>query len=87
MKEFTLRVKEITKRIPAGSTMTYKEVADLAGNSKASRAVASILSRNYDSEIPCHRVIRSDGSLGGYNRGGEIQKRVLLDSEKVSNVN
>lgn len=61
--------------------MTYKEVAFLAGHPGAYRAVGNILSKNHDPNIPCHRVIRSDGQLGGYN-GGEEQKKRLLELEK-----
>ena len=63
--------------------MTYKEVATKAGNSKAARAVGAVLRTIYDPEIPCHRVIRSDGSLGSYNRGGTVRKRKLLKNEKA----
>lgn len=63
--------------------MTYKEVATRAGNAKASRAVAHIMAANFDPDIPCHRVIRSDGTLGGYNRGGETAKRAILTREGV----
>lgn len=61
--------------------MSYQAVAAAAGNPKAARAVARILANNYDPTIPCHRVIRSDGSLGGYNRGGEKVKRAVLCRE------
>lgn len=67
--------------IPRGKTMTYKEVATHAGNPKAARAVARIMASNYDLDIPCHRVVRSDGGLGGYNRGGLEAKRALLMKE------
>jgi methylated-DNA-[protein]-cysteine S-methyltransferase len=83
---FTERVKEIVKKIPKGSVMTYKEVATKAGNEKASRAVANIMAANYDLEIPCHRVIRTDGSLGGYNRGGIEKKRAILQAEGVTHL-
>lgn len=78
---FRDKVFEIVKKIPKGGTMTYGEVARLAGSPRACRAVGNILNTNYDSDIPCHRVIRSDGSTGGYNRGSENKKR-LLDAEK-----
>ncbi len=61
--------------------MTYKEVARRAGNSKAARAVGAIMRTNYDKSIPCHRVIRSDGSMGGYNRGGSLNKQEILKHE------
>jgi O-6-methylguanine DNA methyltransferase len=74
---FKNRVFAVVKTIPAGKTMTYKDVARLAGNPKATRAVGAILRTNYDAEIPCHRVIRTDGSLAGYNRGIEKKKELL----------
>lgn len=61
--------------------MTYAEVAVAAGSIAAHRAVASIMKANYDSAIPCHRVIRSDRSAGGYNRGGPVAKLMMLASE------
>ena len=63
--------------------MTYKEVAQKAGNARAARAVANIMAANFDSDIPCHRVIRTDGGLGGYNRGGIEKKRAILKNEGV----
>jgi len=63
--------------------MTYGEVAREAGNPKAARAVANIMAKNFDPEIPCHRVIRADGRPGGYNRGGEATKKDLLAAEGV----
>lgn len=83
-KTFTQKVQSVVKKIPKGSTMTYKEVAMQAGNSKAARAVANIMAANFDLEIPCHRVIRTDGQLGGYNRGGIVKKRAILKSEGVT---
>lgn len=80
-KTFTERVKKIVKIIPAGEIKTYKEVAILAGNPNAARAVANVMAANYDPEVPCHRVIRNDGSLGGYNRGGTQKKRAILEAE------
>ncbi len=80
--DFTTTVKEIVRNIPRGSTMTYKEVAIKAGNPNAARAVARVMASNYDPKIPCHRVIRSDGTLGGYNRGGILKKQEILATEK-----
>lgn len=79
---FSEKVKSIVSRIPKGGTLSYKDVATLAGNEKAARAVARIMANNYDPKVPCHRVIRSDGSLGGYNRGGEATKHDILVSEQ-----
>ena len=81
MRTFREKVLAIVKKIPKGGSMTYKEVATKAGNSKAARAVGAIMRTNYDPSIPCHRVIRSDGTLGSYNRGGERRKRGLLTME------
>jgi len=83
MSGFTPTVKTIVAQIPKGSFMTYKEVAVAAGNPKAARAVANIMAANYDPDVPCHRVIRSDGGLGGYNRGGTTVKAALLKAEGV----
>ncbi len=75
---FRERVERVVTAIPRGKTLTYQEVARQAGNAKAARAVANIMAANYSSNIPCHRVIRSDGKAGGYNRGGEEAKIKLL---------
>ncbi len=64
--------------------MTYKQVAARAGNSKAARAVGTLMSKNFNEEIPCHRVIRSDGTVGDYNRGGPSRKVELLLMEAYS---
>lgn len=61
--------------------MTYKQVATKAGSPGASRAVGSIMKANYNTSVPCHRVIRSDGIIGEYNRGGPDAKRALLQKE------
>ncbi len=84
MANFSDKVREVVKQIPKGSVMTYGEVAKAAGNHKAARAVANVMAANYDPQIPCHRVIRSDHRPGGYNRGGEVTKRAILKSEGVN---
>jgi O-6-methylguanine DNA methyltransferase len=81
METFRYRVLQVVKGIPSGTTLTYKEVATWAGNPRAARAVGAILKTNYDPAIPCHRVVRSDGTLGGYNRGTE-NKRKMLERER-----
>ncbi len=81
MKSFAEKVRRVVARIPKGQSMTYKEVAAKAGNLKAARAVGAIMRTNFDPDIPCHRVIRSDGSLGSYNRGGYKRKREILIRE------
>ncbi len=86
MKSFSDKVRDIVRKIPKGKTMTYKEVAARAGNPNAARAVGAVMRTNYDPSIPCHRVIASDGSMGGYNRGGVERKREILFEEKVFRV-
>lgn len=76
---FTEKVFDIVRIIPKGKVLTYKEVAKKAGNGKASRAVGNILNKNFDPGIPCHRVIRSDGKFGGYNRGEDRKKEMLRE--------
>lgn len=81
-KNFKEKVFQVVKKIPRGKILSYKEVARLAGRSRAWRAVGNILNKNYDSQIPCHRVVRSDGKAGGYNRGTN-NKIYLLEEEGV----
>lgn len=73
-KEMVLRA---VSRIPRGKVLTYKEVAKAAGNPRAYRAVGNILNANHDKNIPCHRVIRSNGVAGGYNRGAGEKIKIL----------
>jgi methylated-DNA-[protein]-cysteine S-methyltransferase len=80
-KTFADKVRDIVRKIPKGKTMTYKEVATKAGNPKAARAVGAIMRTNYDESIPCHRVVASDGTMRGYNRGGVSTKFALLKHE------
>ena len=83
--KFQLKVWKYLKTIPKGKVKTYKQVAIGIKSPKSARAVAKERAKNpYAPKIPCHRVIRSDGSLGGYSgRGGIKQKLRLLKSEKV----
>ncbi len=75
--KFKDRVLLVVAKIPKGKVLTYKEVAQKAGNTKSSRAVGNILNKNYNPKIPCHRVVRSDGKIGGYNRGRAEKIRKL----------
>ncbi|MHB1330673.1 MAG: MGMT family protein [Minisyncoccota bacterium] len=77
---FKERVYKVVKAIPKGEVLTYKEVAKKAGKPLASRAVGNFMSKNIDKSVPCHRVIRSDGKIGGYN-GLQGQKQMLLVEE------
>lgn len=78
---FTNDVLVVVKNIPAGEACSYAEVATRAGYPGYARQVARIMSHNYKPDVPCHRVIHSDGTLGKYNRGGEVAKRALLRKE------
>ncbi|MBI4114928.1 MAG: MGMT family protein [Candidatus Niyogibacteria bacterium] len=82
MRLFKEKVLSIVSKIPRGRVFTYKEVAKRAGSPKAYRAVGNILNKNHNPKIPCHRVIRSDGRIGGYNKG-VIHKHRLLQKEGV----
>lgn len=78
---FGVGVYRVVSRIPRGQTLTYREVVRQAGRPRAYRSVGSILSKNTDPKrIPCHRVVRSDGKLGGY-RWGMARKRAFLKKE------
>lgn len=79
-KTFKEKVLRVVAKIPRGKVLAYKEVARRAGSPMAYRAVGNILNKNYDPKIPCHRVIRSDGKIGGYNRGAK-KKIALLQKE------
>ena len=83
--EFQIKVWRELSKIPYGETRTYKEVAEAIGHPQSSRAVANACAQNpYPIEIPCHRVIRSDGGLGGYSGlGGVTKKKQLLINEKT----
>jgi AraC family transcriptional regulator of adaptative response/methylated-DNA-[protein]-cysteine methyltransferase len=79
---FQERVWQALRRIPAGSTRTYSELARELGDPKAVRAVASACAANpLAVVVPCHRVVRRDGALAGYRWGGIEKKRALLDRE------
>ncbi len=83
--KFQLKVWNYLKTIPKGTVKTYKQVAIAIKSPNSARAVANACGKNpYTPKIPCHRVIRSDGGLGGYSgRGGITKKLRLLRSEKV----
>lgn len=95
--DFTKKVLAIVSQIPRGGLMTYRQVARAAGSPRAYRAVGSILNRNYrerewqlpieDFEpVPCHRVIRTDGYIGGYARGPKDKERLLrLEGHIIDN--
>ena len=81
--KFQLKVWKYLKKIPKGKVKTYKEVAIAINMPKSARAVANACAKNpYAPQIPCHRVIRSDGKLGGYSGSGGLKtKKKLLKNE------
>ena len=84
--KFQLKVWNYLKSIPKGKVKTYKQVAIAIKAPNSARAVANACGKNpYAPKIPCHRVIRSDGYLGGYSgKGGVSSKRKLLKKEGIS---
>lgn len=83
LTEFEKSVYKAVFDIPSGQTRSYKWVAEKIGNGRSYRAVGNALNKNpYPGTIPCHRVIRQDGSIGGYSKGNGLKKR-LLKSECI----
>tara|TARA_B100000965_G_scaffold218604_1_gene182953 strand:+ start:240 stop:515 length:276 start_codon:yes stop_codon:yes gene_type:complete len=84
--KFQLKVWRFIKKIPKGSIKTYAQVAKEIGKPLAIRAVANAIGKNpYPPKIPCHRIIKSDGTLGGYSgKGGIKTKRKLLKNEGIT---
>lgn len=80
-RTFKDRVLDVVRGIKKGKAMTYKQVAAVAGSAGAARVVGNIMRTNYDKSVPCHRVIRSDGTIGDYNRGGTSVKLRKLKQE------
>jgi len=92
-KSFSQKVIDVVFKIPRGKTLTYKEVAKLAGSPRAYRAVGNILNKNYklfhsgslplkSYTLPCHRVIRSDGTNGGFAGGSKLKNKLLKNESK-----
>ncbi|MCX7661378.1 MAG: MGMT family protein [Candidatus Omnitrophica bacterium] len=87
INNFTKKVYRVVLKIPLGEVRTYRWVAEKAGNPKASRAVGQILKRNpYPLLIPCHRVVCSDGKLGGYIWGAKVKERLLKLERQIKNL-
>ncbi|MBL7198439.1 MAG: MGMT family protein [Candidatus Omnitrophica bacterium] len=85
LTEFQFRVFKIVSKIPFGKIRTYKWVAQKIGKPKAHRAVGQALKSNpYPFVIPCHRVIKSDGAIGGYIFGVSLKKELLSLEEDIS---
>lgn len=86
MTKFEEKVYGTVKKIPHGMVATYAGIARLIGRSRAARAVGNALNRNPFKEVPCHRVVRSDGEVGGFARGTKVKVN-LLRKEGVKIVN
>ena len=84
--KFQVKVWTYLRKIPRGSFKTYSQVAKAIGMPLATRAVANAIAKNpYKIKIPCHRVIRSNGLLGGYSgEGGTKIKKLLLKKEGIT---
>ncbi len=80
---FKEKVLAIVKKIPKGKTLSYKEVAKRAGSPNAFRVVGNIMKANQDKNVPCHRVINSDGKIGKYNGLQGKNKREILMRENA----
>ena len=77
--DFQIKVWNELKNIPSGEVRTYKQVAESIGHPNSSRAVANACAKNpYAPIIPCHRVVKSDGSLGGYSGLGGVETKMRL---------
>jgi len=74
---FQAKVFNVVKKIPRGKVMTYKEVAQLIGSPKAYRAVGNALNKNVSKDVPCHRVIKSNGTLGGFRSSTKTKEKIL----------
>jgi len=82
MTSFQEKVYQAVKKIPPGEVMTYKELAKKVGRPKAWRAIGNILAKNKNPQIPCHRAIKTNGEVGGYNKGTK-RKIYLLKKEGI----
>jgi len=82
---FQRKVYEVVKKIPLGKVLTYREVAKRIGCPKAYRAVGNVLNKSasWRTKIPCHRIIKSNGRVGGYSRGTK-KKIALLKKEGIT---
>ncbi|MEM3455234.1 MAG: MGMT family protein [Candidatus Micrarchaeia archaeon] len=76
---FKERVYSILRKIPKGKVITYKRLAQLAGNNKAARVIGNLMRINKNPEkIPCYKVVKSNGAIGGYSAKGGIKKKIQL---------
>ena len=86
--KFQKRVWKELLKIPFGETRSYKEIAISIGNPNSFRAVANACGKNpYPVTIPCHRAIKSDGSIGGYSAKGGIKRKRMLLVKEINDIN
>ena len=82
--EFQIKVWNEISKIPYGETRTYKQIAESIGHPKSYRAVANACGKNpYPETIPCHRVVKSDGTIGGYSPAGGVDKKIELLNKEI----
>ncbi len=81
-QELYNNVYDLTKKIPRGRVATYGQIACALGNKNLSRVVGNILNKNCFKDVPCHRVVMSDGNIGGFNKGA-AKKEKMLASENI----
>jgi len=82
--DFKQKVLAVVAKIPKGKTMSYKQVAIAAGSPRAYRAVGNIMNRHNVKGLPCHRVICSNGSFGGYRFGAKKKAKILKSELKLT---
>lgn len=86
MTEFEKKVHQVVKKISCGKVLTYKQVALKLGKVGYARAVGNVLNKNRDKNVPCHRVIRSDGYVGGFAHGTAKKAEILIkEGVKIKN--
>lgn len=83
MVSFQKKIYQIVRKTPKGKVLSYKDVARKAGRPRAWRAVKNILNKNRNPKIPCHRIIKSNGKVGGHNQGTK-KKIALLKKEGIT---
>lgn len=77
LTKFQQKVYQAVKKIPKGKVSTYTQIAKIIGKPSAFRAVGNALNKNTDPKVPCHRVIKSNGQIGGYRKGVEKKIKIL----------
>lgn len=82
MTLFEKKVYNVVRKIPYGRVLTYKNIARFIRKQRAARAVGNALNKNGLGDVPCHRVIRADGRIGGFNKGIKT-KMILLRGEGI----